>query len=233
MTPQDNILTTWGQAVLNPLQDIWTRFVIFLPSLIGAVIILLVGWIVAAGLDRIVTQILKQLKIDSALNKIGTRTFFQKAGIELEISELVGNLVRWTVLLIAFLATADVLGLAQVTDFLNNILAYLPNIFVAIGVLLLGILAAHFFAGIVRGTVGAVRVQTARLLGSITKWAVYIFTIGIAVQQLGIASTIINYFFLSLFFMLALAGGLAFGLGGQKQASDILDDFRKDIGHKK
>ena len=229
----DNLLTTWGQAVLNPLQDIWARFLIFLPSLVGAILILVVGWIVAAGLDRIITQILKQLKIDSALNKVGARTFFEKAGIDLQISELVGNLVRWTILLIAFLATADVLGLAQVTDFLNSILVYLPNIFVAIGVLLIGILAAHFFAGVVRGTVGAVRVQTARLLGSITKWAVYIFTIGIAVQQLGIASAIINYFFMSLFFMLALAGGLAFGLGCQKQASDVLDDFRKDLGHTK
>lgn len=233
MTPQDNLLTTWGQAVLNPLQDIWTRFVIFLPSLIGAVIILLVGWIVAAGLDRIVTQILKQLKIDSALNKIGARTFFQKAGVELEISELLGNLVRWTVLLIAFLATADVLGLSEVTGFLNNILVYLPNIFVAVGILLLGVLAAHFFAGVVRGTVGAVRIQTARMLGSMTKWVIYFFTIAVALQQLGIAAVLIDRFLTAVFFMLALAGGLAFGLGGQKQASDMLDDFRKDVGHKK
>ncbi|MFA5010000.1 MAG: hypothetical protein WC553_02065 [Patescibacteria group bacterium] len=229
----DNLLTTWGQAVLNPLQDIWTRFVIFLPSLVGAIIILLVGWIVAAGLDRIVTQILKQLKIDSALNKVGAKTFFEKAGVDLQFSELIGNLVRWTVLLIAFLATADVLGLSKVTDFLNSILVYLPNIFVAVGILLIGILAAHFFAGIVRGTVGAARVHTARLLGSVTKWVIYFFTIAVALQQLGIAAILIDRFLTALFFMLALAGGLAFGLGGQKQASDMLDDFRRDIGHKK
>jgi len=223
----------WGQAVLTPLQDIWTRFVIFLPSLLGAVVILLVGWIVAAGLDRIVTQILKQLKVDSALNKVGTRTFFIKAGLDLEISEICGNLVRWTVLLIAFLATADVLGLAKVTDFLNNVLVYIPNVFVAIGILLLGILAAHFFAGVIRGTVGAVKVQTARLLGSITKWVIYFFTIAVALQQLGIAAVLIDRFLTALFFMLALAGGLAFGLGGQKAAGDVLDDLRKDLGHKR
>lgn len=233
MTPSDNLLTTWGQAVLTPLQDIWMRFVIFLPSLIGAVIILLVGWIVAAGLDRIITQILKQLKIDSALNKVGSRTFFEKAGVDLQISELIGNLVRWTVLLIAFLAAADVLGLSKVTDFLNSVLVYVPNVFVAIGILLLGILAAHFFAGIVRGTVGAARVQTARLLGSITKWVIYFFTFAVALQQLGIAAILIDRFLTAIFFMLALAGGLAFGLGGQKQASDMLDDFRKDLGHRK
>jgi len=233
MTPSDNLLTMWGQAVLTPLQDIWTRFVIFLPSLLGAVVILLVGWIVAAGLDRIVTQILKQLKVDSALNKVGTRTFFIKAGLDLEISEICGNLVRWTVLLIAFLATADVLGLAKVTDFLNNVLVYIPNVFVAIGILLLGILAAHFFAGVIRGTVGAVKVQTARLLGSITKWVIYFFTIAVALQQLGIAAVLIDRFLTALFFMLALAGGLAFGLGGQKAAGDVLDDLRKDLGHKR
>lgn len=233
MTPSDNLLTTWGQAVLDPLQDIWMRFLIFLPSLIGAILILLIGWIVAAGLDRIVTQILKQLKIDSALNKVGTRTFLEKAGVDLTFSEVCGNLVRWTVLLIAFLATADVLGLYKVTEFLNNILVYLPNVFVAIGILLLGILAAHFFAGVIRGTMGAARVHTGKLLGSITKWVIYFFTFAVALQQLGIAAVLIDRFLTAVFFMLALAGGLAFGLGGQKQASDVLDDFRKDIGHKK
>lgn len=229
----DNLLTVWGQAILNPWQDIWARFIIFLPSLIGAILILVVGWIVAAGLDRIVTQILKQLKIDSALNKVGMRTFFEKSGVDLEFSEVFGNLVRWTVLLIAFLATADVLGLSKVTDFLNNILVYLPNILVAIGILLLGILSAHFFGGVVRGTVGAAKVQTARLLGSITKWVIYFFTFAVALQQLGIAAILIDRFLTAIFFMLALAGGLAFGLGGQKQASDVLDDLRKDFGHRK
>lgn len=233
MTPSDNLLTTWGQAVLNPLQDIWTRFLIFLPSLIGAILILLIGWIVAAGLDRIVTQILKQLKIDSALNKVGTRTFLEKAGVELTFSEVCGNLVRWTVLLIAFLATADVLGLYKVTEFLNNILVYLPNVFVAIGILLLGILAANFFASVVRGTMGAAKVHTGKLLGSITKWVIYFFTFAVALQQLGIAAILIDRFLTAIFFMLALAGGLAFGLGGQKQASDVLDDIRKDVGHRK
>jgi len=75
---QNNLLNEWGQAVLNPLQDIWYRFLIFLPNLVGALLIILIGWIVAAGLDRLVTQILKQLKLDHALNKVGAKTFFKK-----------------------------------------------------------------------------------------------------------------------------------------------------------
>lgn len=229
---ENNLFDVWGNAVLTPLQDIWARFLFFLPSLVGAAVILIVGWIVAVGLDRLVTQILKQVRLDQTLNKVGTKTIFEKSGFDMEVSEFVGALVRWTILLIAFLAAADVLQLSRVTDFLNNILAYIPNVFVAIGVLLIGLFAAHFFAGIVRGTVGAARVNTAQLLAAITKWAIYIFTIAVALQQLGIAAIIIDRFLTALFFMLALAGGLAFGLGGQKQASEALDDFRHDLGHR-
>jgi len=229
----DNLFTVWGNAVLNPLQDIWGRFLVFLPSLVGAVIILLIGWIVAVGLDRLVTQILQQLRIDTALNGVGTKTLFQKSGLDLDFSDFIGALVRWTVLLIAFLAAADVLGLSKVTDFLNQILVYVPNVFVAIAILLIGVLAAHFFAGVVRGTIGAARMKYAQFLGSMTKWTIYIFTILVALNQLGIAASIIDRLITAIFFMIALAGGLAFGLGGQKAAADTLDDLRKDVGHKR
>lgn len=228
----DNLFNVWGTAVLTPLQDIWARFLFFLPALVGAMVILIVGWIVAVGLDRLVTQLLKQIRLDQTLNKVGTKTIFEKSGLDMEVSEFVGALVRWTILLVAFLAAADVLQLNQVTDFLNNILAYIPNVFVAVGILLIGLFAAHFFAGIVRGTVGAARVHTAKLLGAITKWAIYVFTFAVALQQLGIAAVIIDRFLTALFFMFALAGGLAFGLGGQKTAGEAVEDFRKEIGHK-
>ncbi|RLC37455.1 hypothetical protein DRH29_01865 [candidate division Kazan bacterium] len=230
---QENLFAVWGNAVLNPLEDIWGRFLVFLPNLVGAVIILLVGWIVAVGLDRLVTQILKQLRVDAALNRVGTKTLFEKSGFELEVSEFVGALVKWTILLVAFLAAADVLGLSKVTDFLNQILVYIPNVFVAIAILLIGVLAAHFFAGLVRGAVGAAKVHAAQFLAATTKWVIYIFTILVALNQLGIAASIVDRLITAIFFMVALAGGLAFGLGGQKAASETLDDIRKEVGHKK
>lgn len=229
---QNNLLNEWGQAVLNPLQDIWYRFLIFLPNLIGALLIIFIGWIVAVGLDRLVTQILKQLKLDHALNKVGTKTLFKKSGVDFEVSDFIGGLVKWTVLLISFLAAADVLGLTKITDFLNDILSYIPNIFVAIAILLIGMLAANFFAHVVRGGVGAARIRMANFLAAITKWTIWIFAIFAALTQLGIAETIINNLILAIFFMLALAGGLAFGLGGQKAASDALDDIKKEMKHK-
>lgn len=229
---QDNLLNVWGQAVLNPLQDIWYRFLIFLPNLIGALIILLIGWIVAVGLDRLVVQVLKQIKLDTALNKVGTKTLFKKAGADFEASDFIGGLVKWTVLLIAFLAAADVLGLTKVTDFLNQILSYIPNIFVAIAILLIGMLAANFFSHVVRGGVGAARIRAANFLATITKWVIWIFTILVALAQLGIAAAIIDRLITAIFFMIALAGGLAFGLGGQKTASETLEDLRKEVKHK-
>ncbi|MFA5270173.1 MAG: hypothetical protein WC400_00980 [Patescibacteria group bacterium] len=229
---QNNLLNEWGQAVLNPLQDIWYRFLIFLPNLVGALLIILIGWIVAAGLDRLVTQILKQLKLDHALNKVGTKTLLKKSGVDFEASDFIGGLVRWTILLIAFLAAADVLGLTKITDFLNAILSYIPNIFVAIAILLIGMLAANFFAHVVRGTVGAARIKMANFLATITKWTIWIFAILAALGQLGIAETIIDRLITAIFFMIAMAGGLAFGLGGQKAASETLDDMKREMKHK-
>lgn len=228
----DNLLNTWGTAVLTPLQDIWFRFLIFLPNLIGALLILIIGWIIAAGLDRLVTQILKQIKLDAALNKVGVKNFFRKAGVDFETSDFIGGLVRWTILLVAFLAAADIMGLAKITDFLNQILSYVPNIFVAIAILLVGMLAANFFAHVVRGAVGIAKIRSANFLATITKWVIWIFTVLVALNQLGVASMIINYLMLAVFFMIALAGGLAFGLGGQKAASEALEDIRKDMRHR-
>jgi len=229
---QGNLLSTWGTAVLTPLQDIWYRFLVFLPNLIGALLILIIGWIIAAGLDRLVTQILKQIKLDTALNKIGVKNFFRKAGVDFETSDFIGGLVRWTILLVAFLAAADIMGLAKVTDFLNQILAYVPNIFVAVAILLIGMLAANFFAHVVRGAVGIAKIRSASFLAAITKWVIWIFTILVALNQLGIASMIINYLMMAIFFMIALAGGLAFGLGGQKAATETLEDMRKEMKHR-
>jgi len=228
----DNLLSTWGTAVLTPLQDIWYRFLVFLPNLIGALLILIIGWIIAAGLDRLVTQILKQIRLDTALNKVGVKNFFRKAGVDFETSDFIGGLVRWTIILVAFLAAADILGLAQITQFLNEILSYIPNIFVAVAILLMGMLAANFFSHVVRGTVGIAKIRSANFLAAITKWIIWIFTVLIALNQLGIASMIINYLMMAVFFMIALAGGLAFGLGGQKAASETLEDMRKDMRHR-
>ena len=197
---QDSLLNVWGQAVLNPLQEVWYRFLLFLPNLIGALLILLIGWIVAIGLDRLVTQLLKQIKLDTALNRLGAKTLLKKSGVEFETSDFIGGLVKWTVLLIAFLAAADVLGLSKITDFLNQILNYIPNVFVAIAILLIGMLAANFFAHVVRGGVGAARVHLANFLAAITKWIMWIFTILIALNQLGIAAVIIDRLVTAIFF---------------------------------
>ena len=230
--PAQEFFPTLGEAVLNPLQELWTRFLLFLPALIGALIIILIGWIIAIGLERIVVQILKQLRIDPALNRWGMKTVFKYARVDFETSDFLGALVKWSVLLITFLAAADILNLDRITDFLNRILFYVPNVFVAVGVLLLGFLVAHFVGVVVRGTLGAARIRSASILASAAKWTVYIFAILIALSQLGIASAFINQFITAILFGIALAGALAFGLGGQKSAAKWLDEIEKEASHR-
>jgi hypothetical protein len=230
--PASEFFPTLGSAVLSPLSELWSRFLLFLPALIGALIILVIGWIIAIGLERIVVQIFKQLKIDPALNRWGFKTFFKHARVNFETSDFLGALVKWAILLVTFLAAADVLGLDKISSFLNNILLYVPSVFVAIGILLLGFLIGSFVGHIVRGTLGATRIKSASLLASAAKWTIFIFSILIALNQLGIASAFINQFITAVLFGIALAGALAFGIGGQKAAARWLDEIEKEASHR-
>lgn len=228
----NNLLDILTTSISEPSQLLWTRFIEFLPELIAAIVVLLIGWVIAVGLERLVSQIFTQLKVDKGLHAIGTKTFLKKAGWDFEASDFFGLLVRWTILLVAFLATADILGLDRVTEFISDILGYVPNIFVAVGVLLLGLLAAHFFGGVVKGAVGAAKIKAASFLAGATRWGIYIFTAIIALQQLGIAERFLNWFTVALFSFLALAGGLAFGLGGKEVAKNWLQDLEDEFTHK-
>jgi hypothetical protein len=223
-----------GAILVNSFRDLWYGVVNFLPRVIIAIIIFIVGWLIGAFVGKLVEQLFRSLKIDAALRKSGLEGVLNKGGILLNSGRFVGALVKWFII-IAFLVSAfDVLGLVQVTIFLEQIvLGYLPNVIVAVLILLVAALIAEAVQRIVSSSARAASIRSSNLLGSIAKWAIWIFAVLAALFQLGIAAAFIQTLFTGAIVALSLAFGLSFGLGGQDAASRYIEKLRTEITDKR
>jgi len=224
-----NSVQTWGEAITLSLLNLWERFVNFLPALLGAVLVFVAGWIVAVALGKAVEHIVKVIRIDDVVEKAGTKGRLRKAGVELNIAKFFGGLVKWFLILVFLMAATDILHLVQVTSFLNSIVLYLPNVIVAAVILAIAFLIGTFAYAVIKGSTKVAGIVSATLLATIAKWAIVIFGLLAALVQLGVASSLINTIFIGFVAMLALAGGLAFGLGGKDEAALILKKLRREI----
>ncbi len=222
----------WGGAVVNSLTDLGQRLVDFLPALVGALVVFLAGWIIAAAIGKVLKKFLQTIQIDKAVAKIGWDGKFSGSDMNLSISALLSGLVEWFLILVFVMAAADILGLSEVTTFLNSILLYIPNVIVAVVILAVVFLFGNFVYNVVKGSTRAAGVMSATFLAKISKWSIIIFGIFAALIQLGVASSLVSTIFIGIVAMLALAGGLAFGLGGREEAALILRKIREDITEK-
>ncbi len=228
-----NSIQTWGEAITNSLLALWDRFINFLPSLIGAVLVFVAGWIVAVALGKVVEHIVRIVKIDEVIVKSGTKAKLREAGVEFNMSKFLGGLVKWFLILVFLMAATDILKLNQVTSFLNSIILYLPNVIVAAVILAIAFLVGNFVYTLVKGSTKVAGIVSATLLASVSKWAIVIFGVLAALVQLGIARSLINTLFTGLVAMLALAGGLAFGLGGKDEAAEFIRKVRREVSESK
>lgn len=224
-----NSVQTWGEAITLSLLSLWERFVAFLPSLVGAILVFVAGWIVAVALGKAVEHIVKIIRIDDVVEKAGTKERMRKAGVDLNIAKFFGGLVKWFLILVFLMAATDILHLTQVTSFLNSIVLYLPNVIVAAVILAVAFLVGNFTYSVIKGSTKIAGIVSATLLATIAKWAIVVFGFLAALIQLGVASSLINTIFIGFVAMLSLAGGLAFGLGGKDEATLILKKLRHEI----
>jgi len=224
-----NNIQNWGEITVSSLQNLWSAFIGFLPSLIGALIVLIVGWVIAIALGKLAAQLLRAFRIDQAVERVGVQKGVRQAGYKISVSKLFGELVKWFLIIVFVMAAADILGLVQVTDFLTEVLYYIPNIIVAVVILLVAVLLASFLSRLIRGSVKIAGLGSADLVAAVTRWAIMVFAVLAALDQLGVARSIIGTLVTGFVAMVAIAGGLAFGLGGRDIANDILKKVRKEI----
>jgi len=224
-----DLVSRWANNVTQSFVMTWETFLEYFPNLLAAIIVLFVGVLIASTLAKVVVKVFNKLLIDALIKKTGLFMILEKGGIKLSIAKFVGALVKWFILIVFFIAAADILNLEQVTDFLNKVLLYIPNVLVAVIIVLVGALLAHFLRNIVKTTVDAAKIGPANFLSGLTYYSIMIFATMAALIQLGIAANLIETLFTAFVTMLALAGGLAFGLGGRDLGKEILEKIKKDL----
>ena len=149
------ILQTWGDVIVASLQQVWTSVANFVPLLIGAVVVFIIGWIVAVSLGKLVEQVVRALKVDSLLSKLDFERTVERAGWKLNSGAFIGSLVKWFLNIVFLLAAVNILGLSEVSDFLRDVLLYIPNVVVAALILIIAALVANTVEHLVRGSVEA------------------------------------------------------------------------------
>lgn len=228
------LINQWGEVLQNSFQNIGIGLSNFVPNLFVAIVIFVIGWIIGSLLGRVVAQIVGSLKIDNALKSAGVGDLVNKAGFSLNSGAFIGGLVKWFFIIVFLVASLDVLGLTQVNQFLQNVvLSYLPQVIVAIFILLLAVVIAEAMQKIVVGSAKAANIKSANFLGTTTKWAIWVFAILTTMIQLGIAVSFIQTLFTGVIIAFSLAIGLSFGLGGQEAASRYIEKIRHEIADRK
>ncbi|MBY0472813.1 hypothetical protein K2Q00_00825 [Patescibacteria group bacterium] len=226
------IVQQWGYVLQQSFYNLLWNVVNFLPNLLFAIIIFIIGWYLAGWACWLVSEAVKALRVDHALRSAGFNDVITRAGYNLNSGKFLGELVRWFVILVFLLAALQVLGLVAVTYFLQSIvIAFLPNVIIAVLIILAGAVIADVAQSIVRGSARAAGINGAGVAGTVAKWAIWIFAILAAMEQLQIAQGILQTLFTGVVVALALAFGLSFGLGGQEAAARFIEKTRDGMHH--
>ena len=214
------VVTNWLQAVMVSIAGALMAVLSFLPALIGAVVILIIGWFIASAIAGLVMRLLDRIGFETAAQRTGISGFISRTGVrDARASRVVAELVKWFIRLIFLEAAASAIHLTAVTDILNRIVLFIPNLIVALLVLMLGALIARFVGDLVRGSAAEMGFGSPSLMATLARFAIMAFAVIVAVNQIGIAATLVNTLFMAVVFAIALAAGLAFGLGGRDTAA--------------
>ncbi len=227
------IVSQSANVVQGSLTGLWAVVVQYLPAIILAVVVFVIGWVVGVILYRIVEQIVKVLRIDDALKAAGMNEAAKEAGFNLDIGRFLATLVKWFVMIVFLVASLEILGLRQVTDYLQTVvLLYLPQVIVAVIILVITAIVAEVTRKLVSGSARATGAHSGNLAGTVAKYAIWIFGILAALTQLNVATSFVTTLFQGLVVALAIAFGLAFGLGGKEAAARTIERIRSEILHR-
>ena len=223
------LLQTWQEALLISWSQVAASFASFIPSLVGAVIIFVIGILVATWGRRLIEEVMRAVRLEDLSKSAGFSDYLRRAEIRLTATELVGSLVKWLLLLVFFIAAVDVLKLPVVSSVLAGVLAYIPNVLAAALIFGAGFFVANLVDGLVRGAFASIDHEAARPVGRLARWVVLVVSFFAAVDQLQIAQSLIDTFFQGLTWTLVLVVGLSVGLGSKDLVGKILDDWYKRL----
>ena len=223
---------SWGDVFNTSLMTLWGGFIEFVPRLIIAILFFIVGWVLGNLIAKAFEHVINALKIDKLFASIGADELFRKAGMNLNTGYFIGQVLRWFIVVLFLLPSLSLVGLDSISGFLqNDVLGYLPNIIIATFVLIIATIVAQALSKAVTASTKAMNLSSANLLGAIAKYAVWTFAFIIALGQLGVAPAYMQIMFTGIIGMLAIAGALAFGLGGKDAAARLLSKVGQETSH--
>jgi len=217
----------WENLIVEPVREMLTRIMAYLPVLLGALVILIVGWIVAKIIRSIVNGVLKVVRFDALADKAGISEVLRKGDLKITARQVVSSLVYWLIIIMVLVMAANALGLPKASDILSSLFAYVPKVIAALLVLVVAMFLANFVSGIVKIAAGNAKLPKPQLLAGISRWAIIIFALTIALAQLGIAPLLITATFNIILGGIVLALALAFGLGGKDAAARYLEELKQ------
>jgi hypothetical protein len=217
----------WNTLIVEPVTQMLTRIMAYLPVLLGALVILIVGWIVAKAIRGLVDWLLRTIRFDALADKAGISEILRKGDLKISAREVVSSIVYWLVIIMVLVMTVDALGLPKSSDVLSSLFAYVPKVIAALLVLVVAMFLASFVSGIVRTAAGNANLPKPQVLAGISRWAIIIFAVTISLEQLGIAPLLVTATFNIILGGIVLALALAFGLGGKDAAAKYLEELKQ------
>jgi hypothetical protein len=222
----------WNMIVIEPVKAMLVRAATFLPTLIGILVILVVGWIIAAVLKNVVVKLLKTIQFDTASDKSGLADVLRKGGIKNTLSELIGGLIYWVVMLLVFMTALNALGMTVVASLLDKVILYIPNVIAAIFIVALGIFFASIIGSIIMTASMNAGIKQSKLLSQVTQIVIVVFAAIMALEQLNIATAILNTIITILLGAIGLAVALAIGLGSKDVAGKLMQELVDNLKRK-
>jgi hypothetical protein len=224
------IFQTWSQVLTLSFQDLWFSIIGFVPNVFVSIVLFVIGWVFGETVGHWVAHLIRVLKIDRALDSIGLKDLAERAGYRLDSGKFIGFLVKWFIIIAFLMAALEVMHLNQINVFLQTVvLAYLLNVVVSILIFIVGAVLAGALQKIVVASARAAEIAQAEVFGAVTKWSIVVFTFVIVIGQLGIKDNYFQILFTGVVAALAIAGGLAFGLGGKDAAGRLVGKLEDEM----
>ena len=221
------MVSNWYVITIDALQQLLEQFIIFLPRILGAIIVFIIGWLISVGIGRLIAGILKRLKLNEAFEKTGCQKALERAEIKTTISDFIGAIIKWILVIVFIMAAIEILKIPQFSLFLSKIVIWFPNLVAAIAIFVVAVIIAEYIEKIVRAITERLGVGYSKLSGVIAKWAIWIFAIFAILIQLGIGKDLVKILTNGIIALIVISCGIAFGLGGKDLAQETLRELKE------
>jgi len=223
------VIQTWSEVTLDALKNLWQGFIEFIPVLIGALIIFIIGWLISVWIGKLIAGILKKLRIDRIFEGPKWQQAFEEAGLKISVSEFLGGLIKWILVIVFLLIAVQILGLQGFAAFLERIVSWLPNLIIAAAIFVVAVIIADYAEKLIKAIVRKMEIGYTKFLGILVKVAIWALAIIAILIQLEVAADIVQIITMGIIALIVISLGLAFGLGGRDLAREILEDLKRKI----